>query len=211
MRFLFVIIVLLFVLIVGVLTYSISGGKSFNPLDLLEELANKNNTVLRQITLGRSIVEVDSAAGLMSVGVWQTSMLGTTRMSPRANISIQPTNMKIPEFELYSRFSLFAGGVYGFRLAKSSKSSADKNFEKQWCIFVRSEMSAQQIDLLLQQLKIPLTNLKNKALSPQWNIVNISCRDQKINFVYSKPVYEIDTLEIFMKASVNFTQALTQR
>jgi hypothetical protein len=211
MGFLSVLIVLLFVLIVGVLTSSIFRGKSFNPPDLLEELANKNDTVLRQITLGRSIVEVDSAAGLMSVGVWQTSMLGTTRMSPRANISIQPTNMKIPEFELYSRFSLFAGGVYGFRLAKSSKSPADKNFEKQWCIFVRSEMSAQQIDLLLQQLKIPLTNLKNKVLSPQWNIVNISCRDQKINFVYSKPVYEIDTLEIFMKASVNFTQSLTQR
>jgi hypothetical protein len=211
MRFLSIIIALLFVLIIGVLTYSIFWGKSFNPLDLLEKLADKNSTVLRQITFGRSIVEIDSSAGLMSVGVWQTSMSGTTSMSPRANISIQPTNLKIPEFELYSRFSLFAGGVHGFKLAKSSKSPADKIFEKQWCIFVRPEMSAQQIDLLLQQLKIPLTNLRNKALSPQWNIVNISCREQKINFVYSKPVHEIDTLEVFMTASVNFTQALTQR
>lgn len=211
MEILSTIFVLLWILIVGVFIYTLFWGKSFNPLDLLEELADKNNTDSKKITFGRSIVEIDSPAGLMSVGVWQTSMLGTTRMSPRAHISIQPTNLRIPEFELYSRFSLFAGGVYGFKLAKSSKSYTDKNFEKKWCIFVRPEMSAQQTDLLLKQLKTPLTNLSNEALSPQWNIVNISCKEQKINFVYSKPVHQNDTLEVFMKASVNFTQALTKR
>jgi hypothetical protein len=204
-----IIFVFIFVLITGTLLSALFFGKSFDILALLEELANRNNTVVRQITSGRSIVEIFSPVGLMSVGVWPTSMLGTTSTSVRAHISIQPTDpLKIPEFEIYSRYSIFTGFVHGFKLAKLSKSSADKNFEKKWCIFVRPEVSAQQIELLLQQLKIPLTNLSREALSPQWNVVEISCREQKINFLYSKPVYQIDILEVFMKASLNFTQAV---
>ena len=40
----------------------------------------------------RSIVKIFSPVGLMSVGVWQTSMLGTTSTSVRAHISSQLTN-----------------------------------------------------------------------------------------------------------------------
>jgi hypothetical protein len=64
------------------------------------------------------------------------------------------------------------------------------------------------VNTLLKQLKSPLTNLNRQALSPQWNIVNISCQGQKIDFVYSKPIYAIDSLETLMKASVDFVQAL---
>jgi hypothetical protein len=202
-----IIILFLFVLVTGTLLSALF-TKPFDPLALLAELANNNGTVVRQITLGRSIVEIHGPVGSMSVGVWPTSMLGTASMSCRANISIQPTKaLKIPEFELYSRYSVFAGFVHGFKLAKSSKSPTDKKFEKQWCIFVRPEVSAQQIDILLQQLKIPLANLSREALSPQWNVVEISCQEQKINFIYSKPVYQMDTLEILMNASVKFAQA----
>jgi hypothetical protein len=35
-----------------------------------------------------------------------------------------------------------------------------------------------------------------------------SCGDQKIDFVYSRPIYDISTLEILMQASVKFSQAL---
>ncbi len=202
-----IIIVFLFILVTGTLLSALS-TKPFDPLVLLAELANDRDTVVRQITFGRSIVEIRVPVGLLSVGVWPTSMLGTSSTSCRANISIQPTeSLKIPEFKLYSRYSVFAGFIHGFKLAKSSKSPTDKKFEKQWCIFVRPEVSAQQIDILLQQLKIPLANLSREALSPQWNVVEISCQEQKINFVYSKPVYQMDTLEILMNASIKFAQA----
>jgi hypothetical protein len=196
---------------VGILLSTLFSGKRFDPLELLVELAEKNDTVVSQITFGRSIVEISAPIGLMSVGVWQTSMLGTSSMSSRANISIQLTEPpNLPEFELYSRFSIFAGGIYGFKRAKFSKSNADQDFEKEWCIFVKPEISDRQVNLILQQLKTPLTNLSREALSPQWNIVNISCRDRKLNFVYAKPVYNLDTLEVLMKASVNFVQALSR-
>jgi hypothetical protein len=77
-------------------------------------------------------------------------------------------------------------------------------------MFVRPEISPQRINTLLRQLNFPLINLHRQALSPQWNIVNISCQGQKIDFVYSKPIYDTDSLEILIKASVEFVQTLIQ-
>jgi hypothetical protein len=205
----FAIFVLVFLTIVIVILFAIFGGKSFSCSTLLEELARERQGKLRSLNLGRSEVELPLSFGSMFVGVWYRSMLGTSSTNPRANISIRPTSFKdIPEFIIHSKFSLSCGVVSGFKKARFSEPHFDQDFDQKWCIFVCPETSTQQINTLLNQLKSPLTNLKHQALSPQWNVVNISCRNQKIDFVYSKPIYATDSLEILMNASVEFVQNL---
>jgi hypothetical protein len=205
----FVIFLLGFLSVLGVLLSALFWGKSFSCSDLLQELARKHQGKLCSLDFGHSAVELSLSFGSMLVGVWYTSMLGTSSQSPRANISIRSTSFpNIPEFMIYSKFALSCGGVYGFKKASCKEFKADKNFSQKWCIFVRPEVSSQQVNTLLKQLKSPLTNLNRQALSPQWDIVNISCQGQKIDFVYSKPIYAIDSLEILMNASVDFMQAL---
>jgi hypothetical protein len=204
----FVIFVLGFLSILIVLLSTLFGSKSFSSSNLLEELARKHQSKC-SLDFRHSAAEFPLSFGSMLVGVWPTAMLGTSGTSPRANVSIRSTSFQdIPEFMIYSKFALSCGGVSGFKKASCKESQVDKNFNQKWCIFVRPEFSSQQVNTLLKQLKSPLTNLNRQALSPQWNIVNISCQGQKIDFVYSKPIYAIDSLEILMKASVDFVQAL---
>jgi hypothetical protein len=147
----------------------------------------------------------------MLVGVWARSMSGNDHTSPRATISIQSTYFQdLPEFRIDSKYAMSCGGVYGFKKASYTDSSVNPKFKQKWCVFVRPEISTQRINTLLRQLNSPLIYLHRQALSPQWNIVNISCQGQKIDFVYSKPIYDTDSLEILMKASVEFVQTLIQ-
>jgi hypothetical protein len=206
----FAIFAISFLWIIRVTLSTLSGNKSFSCSNLLEKLAREHQGKLCSLDFGHSAVELSLSFGSMLVGVWYTSMLGTSRQSPRANISIRSTSFQdIPEFRIYSKYGLSCGGIYGFKKASCKESQVDKNFNQKWCVFVRPEFSSQQVNTLLKQLRSPLTNLNHQALSPQWNIVNISCQGQKIDFVYSKPIYSIDSLEILMKASVDFVQALT--
>jgi hypothetical protein len=204
----FAIFALVFLSILIVLLSALFWGKSFSCSNLLEELAREHQGKC-SLDFGHSAVEFPLSFGSMLISVRPTSMLGTSSQSPRANISIRSTSFQdIPEFMIHSKFALSCGGVYGFKKARFKESQVDKNFNQKWCIFMRPEISSQQVNTLLKQLKSPLTNLNRQALSPQWNIVNISCQSQKIDFVYSKPIYAIDSLEILMKASVDFVQAL---
>jgi hypothetical protein len=189
---------------------AIFGGKRFDCLDLLEELATKHQGTLCLLKLGDySAVELPLSFGSMLVGVWPSSMLGSSHHSPRATINIESTSFPdLPEFMIHTKYSLSCGGVYGFKKVSSTDPSIDPKFNQKWCVFVRPKVSSQQANTLLQQLSSPLINLRRQALSPQWDIVNISYRDQKINFVYGKPIYAIDTLEPLMQASVEFVQAL---
>jgi hypothetical protein len=102
------------------------------------------------------------------------------------------------------------GLVYRFNKSSHTNSALDSNFDQKWCIFVRPETSSQQINALFRQLNPALTHLSHQALMTKWTngLVNISCGDQKIDFVYSRPIYDIDTLEILMQASVKLAQAL---
>jgi hypothetical protein len=184
-------------------------GKTSNYSNLLEELANEHQGKLCSLDSGYSAVELPLSFGTMRVGVWNRSMLGTSRTNPRANISIQPTSFQdIPEFIINSKFALSCGGVYGFKEARFTESYLDKSFDQKWCIFLRPEISSQQVNIFLKQLQPVLTKLNHHALSPQWNIVNISCQGEKIDFVYSKPIYDTDSLEILMAASAEFVQTL---
>jgi hypothetical protein len=202
------ILILGFLSVLGVLLSTLFWGKSFSASNLLEELASKHQGTLN---FGHSAVELPLPFGSMLVGVGPKAMLGTSRTSPRATISIQSTYFQdLPEFMISSKYSLSCGYVYGFKKASCKEFQADKNFSQKWCIFVRPEVSSQQVNTLLKQLKSPLTNLNRQALSPQWGIVNISCQGQKIDFLYPKSIYDIDSLEILMKASVGFVQALIQ-
>jgi hypothetical protein len=204
----FAILALVFLSILIVLLSALFWGKSFSCSNLLEELAREHQGKC-SLDFRHSAVEFPLSFGSMLIIVQPTSMLGTSSQSPRANISIRSTSFQdIPEFMIHSKFALSCGGVHGFKKASFKESQVDKNFNQKWCIFMRPEISYQQVNTLLKQLRSPLTNLNRQALSPQWNIVNISCQDQKIDFVYSKPIYAIDSLEILMKASVDFVQAL---
>jgi hypothetical protein len=201
-----VILILGFLSVLGVLLSALFWGKSFSASDLLEELASKHQGKLCY----SGSVELPLPFGSMLVSVGPKSMLGTSRISPRATISIQSTYFQdLPEFRIHSKYSP-CGYVHGFKKASCKEFQADKNFSQKWCIFVHPEVSSQQVNTLLKQLKSPLTKLNRQALSPQWGIVNISCQGQKIDFLYSKSIYEIDSLEILMKASVGFVQALIQ-
>jgi hypothetical protein len=206
----FIIFVLIFLSILIVLLSTLFGrSKSFSCPNLLEELARKHQGKLCSLSFGHSAVELPLSFGSMIVGVWARPMLGTSHTSPRATISIQSTYFQdLPEFRIDSKYAMSCGGVYGFKKASCTDSSVDLKFKQKWCVFVRPAISPQQINTLLRQLNSPLINLHRQALSPQWNIVNISCQDQKINFVYSKPIYDADSLEVFIQSSVDFVQAL---
>jgi hypothetical protein len=204
-----VVFVLIFLLILIVLLATLFGGKSFSCSNLLEELASKHQGELRSLSFGHSAVELPLPCGSMLVGVWIRSMSGTSSPMPRATISIQSTSFQdIPEFMIYSKYSLFCGAVHGFKNASCTDSSVDPKFKQKWCVFVRPEISSQQVNNLLRQLNSPLINLSRQALSPQWNVVNISYQDQRIDFIYSKPIFDIDSLEVLMQSSVNFVQTL---
>jgi hypothetical protein len=205
----FIIFALIFLSILIVLLSALFGSKPFSCSNLLEDLATNHQGKLCLLDSGYSGVELPLSFGSMLIGVWPRSMLGTSHASPRATISIQSTSFQdLPEFMIHSKFALSCGGVYGFKKAKPTDSSIDRKFNQKWCVFLRSEISSQRINTLLRQLNSPLINLNRQALSPQWNIVNISCQGQKIDFVYSKPIYDIDSLETLMQASVKFVQAL---
>jgi hypothetical protein len=205
----FIIFVLIFLSILIVLLSTLFGSEPFSCSNLLEELARKHQGKLCSLGFGHSAVELPLSFGSMLVGVWARPMLGTSRTTPRATISVQSTSLKdIPEFRINSKYALSCGGVYGFRKASCTDSSVGSKFKQKWCVFVRSEISSQRVNNLLRQLNSPLINLNRQALSPQWDIVNISCQGQRMDFVYSKPIYDIDSLEILMQASVEFVQAL---
>jgi hypothetical protein len=207
----FVIFVLGFLSIFIVLLSTLFGSKSFNSSNLLDELARKHQGKLCSLNSGHSAVELPFSFGTMLIGVWPKSMLGTSSISPRATISIQSNSFQdLPEFRIDSKYAMSCGGVYGFKKASYTDSSVNPKFKQKWCVFVRPEISPQRVNTLLRQLNSPLINLQRQALSPQWNIVNISYQGQKIDFVYSKPIYDTDSLEILMKASVEFVQTLIQ-
>lgn len=169
----FIIFVLIFLSILIVLLSTLFGSESFSYLNLLEELARKHQGKLCSLSFGHSAVELPLSFGSMLVGVWARPMLGTSRTSPRATISIQSTSFKdIPEFRIDSKYALSCGGVYGFRKAGCTDSSIDPKFKQKWCVFVRPEISSQRVNNLLRQLNSPLINLNRQALSPQWNIVS---------------------------------------
>jgi hypothetical protein len=178
--------------------------------NLLEELATKNQGKLCLLDSGHSGVELPLSFGSMFVGVWARPMSGySSDGRPRATISIESSSVRdLPEFRIHSKHVLSCGSVYGFKKASCTDVSIDSQFKRQWCVFVRPEISPQQINTLLRQLNSPLINLRRQAPSPEWNILNISCQGQKIDFVYAKPIYYIDSLEILMQASVKFVQAL---
>jgi hypothetical protein len=204
-----VIFILCFFSIFIVLSSTLFGSNPVNRSNLLEELAIKHQRKLCVLDSGHSAVELPLSFGTMLVGVWPKSMLGTSHVSPRANISIQSDSVRdLPEFRIDSKYAMSCGGVYGFKKASCTDSSVDPKFKQKWCVFVRPEISPQRINTLLRQLNSPLINLHRQALSPQWNIVNISCQGQKIDFVYSKPIYDVDSLDLLMQASVEFAQAL---
>jgi hypothetical protein len=206
----FAIFLLGFLSVLGVLLSTLFWGKSFSSSDLLEELASKHQGK-RSLNFEHPAVELPLPFGSMLVGVWPKSMLGTSHVSPRATISIQSTYFQdLPEFRIDSKFGISCGNVYGLKKVSSTDPSVDPKFNKKWCVFVRPELSSQRANILLRQLNSPLIKLNHQALSPQWNIVNISCQGQKIDFVYSKPIYDTDSLEILMKASVEFVQTLIQ-
>jgi hypothetical protein len=207
----FAIFLLGFLSILVVLLSALFGSKSFSSSNLLEELARKRQGKLCSLNFGHSAVELPLSFGSMLVGVWARSMLGTSRTSPRATISIQSTYFQdLPEFMINSKFAISCGGVSGFKKVSSTDPSVDPKFNQKWCVFVCPELSSRRVNNLLRQLNSPLINLNHQALSPQWGIVNISCQGQKIDFVYSKPIYDTDSLEILMKASVEFVQTLIQ-
>lgn len=207
----FVIFVLGFLSIFIVLLSTLLESKSFSSPNLLDELARKHQGKLCSLNSGHSAVELPLSFGTMLIGVWPKSMLGTSRISPRATISIQSTSFQdLPEFRIDSKYAMSCGGVYGFKKASYTDSSDNPKFKQKWCVFVRPEIPPQRINTLLRQLNSPLINLHRQALGPQWNIVNISHQGQKIDFAYSKPIYDTDSLEILMKASVEFVQTLIQ-
>jgi hypothetical protein len=207
----FAIFLLGFLSVLGVLLSALFGGKSFSSSNLLEELASKHQGKLCSLNFGHSAVELPLPFGSMLVGIWARSMLGTSRISPRATISIQSTYFQdLPEFRINSKFAISCGNIYGFKKVSSTDPSVDPKFNQKWCVFIRPELSSQRVNILLRQLNSPLIKLNHQALSPQWGIINISCQGQKIDFVYSKPIYATDSLEILMKASVEFVQTLIQ-
>jgi hypothetical protein len=178
--------------------------------NLLEELATKHQGKLCLLDSGHSGVELPLSFGSMLVGVWDRPMLGSDRVSyPRATISIESSSDRdLPEFMIHSKYALSCDDVYGFKKASCTDVSIDPQFKQQWCVFVRPEISSQQINTLLRQLNSPLINLRLQASSPQKKVVNISYRGQKIDYVYSDIILGIDSLELLMQASVEFAQAL---
>jgi hypothetical protein len=206
---LFIIFALVFLSIVIVLLSALFGLKPSGSSNFLEELATKHQGKLCSLNFGNSAVELPLPFGSMLVGVWNRSMLGTSHTSARATINIESTSFQdLPEFMIHSKFAIFCGGVYGFKKVSSTDSSIDPKFNQKWCVFISPEVSSQQANTLLRQLNSPLINLNRQALSSQGNIVDISYRGQKINFVYSKQIDSINTLEVLMQASVEFVQAL---
>ncbi len=205
----FIIFALVFLSIVIVILSALFRLKPSGSSNLLEELAIKHQGKLCSLNFGNSAVELPFPSGSMLVGVWNRSMLGTSRTSPRATIDIESTSVRdLPEFMIHSKFAISCGGVHGFKKVSSTDPAIDPKFNQKWCVFVRSEVSSEQTNTLLRLLNSPLIDLNRQALSPQWNTVDISCRGQKINFVYSKPIYDVDSLEPLMQASVEFAQAL---
>jgi hypothetical protein len=178
--------------------------------NLLEELATKNQGKLCLLDSGHSGVKLPLSFGSMFVGVWDRPMLGYDRVSyPRATISIESSSVRdLPEFMIHSKYALPCDSIYGFKKASCTDVSIDPQFKQQWCVFVRPEISPQQIKTLLRQLNSPLINLRLQASSPLMKAVNISCRGQKIDFAYSDIILGIDSLEIVMQTSVKFVQAL---
>jgi hypothetical protein len=180
--------------------------------NLLEELATKHQSKLYLLDSGHSGVKLPLSFGSMFVGVWARPMLGADSVSyPRATISIESESVRdLPEFMIHSKYALSCGGVDGFKKASCTDVSIDPQFKQQWCVFVRPEISPQQINTLLRQLNSPLINLRLQASSPQKKVVNISCRGQKIDFAYSDIICGIDSLELLMQASMQFVQTLIQ-
>jgi hypothetical protein len=208
--FISVIFTLICLLIIGVLLIALFFSKPISYLDLLEKLAIKHKGVICSIPFGRSVAEFPFSLGLVSVGVWPTSMLCTISMSTRANIRIQSTSFQeIPDFEIYGKFRLFSmPAPSGFKKVQLTESYADRDFCQHWHIYIKSETTTQDVDTLLKKFQQPITDLSRQALNPRWNVVNIFCQGKNIDFVYSQPAYRIETLETFVKTSVKFVQSL---